>query len=111
MLQEIKVYSLADTAEKVGVPESDILDFLKLRNYVMQIEGYWYATILGVEKGCVIGSSVSDVICITEKGFKRIKKAFSVDFTPWQEKESERIYQACKEAEKNMKPFSCGKAE
>ncbi|MCR5436185.1 MAG: hypothetical protein K6E97_03865 [Treponema sp.] len=85
----------------------DIISFLKRRNYIMSCDNQLLATALGIEKGYVINTNKG--LRLTDKCVEKIRKAFLID-KPSQA-ERERIDRACREAERRMKPFSCGKAE
>ena len=78
IIKEVLAYSLAEVSKILDIQEKDILEFFKIRNYIVQYDEFWHPTILGLESGCVTSSTVKDVIGITEEGFSRIQKAFTV---------------------------------
>lgn len=81
IIKEVKAYTLKESAEELKQPEDDILAFLKLRNYIIKDGDRYYATILGLEVGCVVNVNPSDVIGITEEGLERMRKAFCCNYT------------------------------
>ena len=114
--------TVTDTSKELGLKRDDVLEFLRLRGYIMRDKqryskhkGDFIGTALGLEKGYVENytytnekASCSHVL-LTEKGFEKVKKAFLVE-KPSQE-EKNRINKLCIEAERNMKPSLLGRAE
>ena len=99
-------YSIEDISRNLEIPVEDIISFLKQRNYIIYKNGIWRATVLGIEKGYT--DNTNEGLILTEKCEEKIRKAFSYEFSP---EEQKRIDAICAEAERTMKPFSCGKAE
>lgn len=85
-------------SDESGLDCTDIINFFRIRGYMKKDSGNYEITALGLEKG-LKKDGLS--LLIADELAERLKNAF----------ESERIEQACKEAEKNMKPSSLGKAE
>lgn len=81
IVKQVKAYTLKETTEELKISEDDVLNFLKLRNYIMKDGDRYYATILGDEVGFVINTNPSDVIGITEEGLERMRKAFCCDYS------------------------------
>ena len=114
-------FTATTVAKCLGLKRDEVLDFLKLRGYIMRDQpkrkrkGDYYGTILGIEKGYVknylytSGTDSHIHFYLTKKGMEKVEKAFFID-KPTQE-EKERINQLCIEAERNMKPSLLGKAE
>ena len=114
-------FTATTVAKCLGLKRDEVLDFLKLRGYIMRDrpkrkrKGDYYGTVLGIEKGYVknyLYTNREDSYIhfyLTKKGMEKVEKAFFVD-KPNQE-EKERINQLCMEAERNMKPSLLGKAE
>ena len=115
-------FSTTNVAKCLGIKRDDIFDFLIQRGYIMRDKsknpkrkGDYIGTALGIERGYVKNYifTNSKTSCIhfhlTPKGMQKVEKAFLVDKPAQAEKE--RIDRACREAERRMKPFSCGKAE
>ena len=114
-------FTATNVAKCLGLKRDEVLEFLKLRGYIMRDQpkrkrkGDYYGTILGIEKGYVknyLYTSGKDSYIhfyLTKKGMEKIEKAFFIE-KPNQE-EKERINKLCLEAERNMKPSLLGKAE
>lgn len=115
-------FSATNVAKLLKISRDDVLEFLSLRHYIMRErhenpnkKGRYQATALGIERGYVVNylytnDKISQVqFHITPKGMQKIEKAFNLGrLSPEQE---ERVNAMCKEAEKNMKSSSIGKAE
>ena len=114
--------TITDTSKELGLKRDDVVEFLRLRGYIMRDnhrrpsrKGEFIGTVLGLDKGYVVNYQYSNekITCthvlLTEKGFQKVQKAFFVDKPAQAEKA--RIDAICKEYERKMKPFSCGKAE
>ena len=77
IIKEVLAYSLAEVSKILDIQEKDILEFFKIRNYIVQYDEFWHPTILGLESGCVTSSTVKDVIGITEEdGKNKAEKLF-----------------------------------
>ena len=111
-----------DVAKCLGLKRDEVLEFLRLRGYIMRDQpkrkrkGDYYGTALGIEKGYVEnylyttdGKDSYIHFYLTKKGMEKVKNAFFIE-KPTQE-EKERINKLCMEAERNMKPSLLGKAE
>lgn len=101
-----EVYTIKAISRGLDISEQEIISFLKLRNYIIFRNGTLFPTVLGIEKGYIINTS--EGIKLTEKCEKKIRNAFTYSIS---EEEQNRVYALCKEAEKNMKSSSIGKAE
>jgi len=114
--------TITDTSKELGLKRDDVLEFLRLRGYIMRDnhrrpsrKGEFIGTALGLEKGYVENYTYTNEktscvhVVLTEKGFEKVEKAFLIDKPAQAEKE--RINKLCKEAERNMKPSLLGKAE
>ena len=115
-------FSVTNVAKCLGLKRDDVFEFLKLRGYIMRVQsqnpdkkGKYQGTALGVERGYIknyvfTNDKISNIqFHLTPKGMQKVEKAFLIDKPAQAEKE--RINKLCKEAERTMKPFSCGKAE
>lgn len=91
IVKYVDAYSLNEVVEQLNITKEDVLGFLKIRNYIMQLGDEWYATVLGLEKGCVVNSTSEDVIGITKDGFERIKMAFTPEFTQKEQNQLDAI--------------------
>ena len=115
-------FSATNVAKCLGIKRDDVLEFLRLRGYIMREQsqnpdkkGKYQGTALGIERGYIKNyvyskdnfSSIQ--FHLTPKGMQKVEKAFFID-KPTQE-EKERIEKICKEYEKNIKPRELGKAE
>lgn len=115
-----KVFTVTDIARLLNLSrDNDIIPFLEIKKYIVRQtpdrdrKGNLIATMLGIQSGCVINQynykHKRIQFYLTEKGMKRIEKAFcNKDFTPEQQK---KINALCAAAEKNMKPNCLGLAE
>lgn len=81
VVRQIKAYTLKETTEELKISEDDVLNFLKIRNYIMKDGDRYYATILGEEVHFVVNTNPSDVIGITEEGLERMRKAFCCNYS------------------------------
>lgn len=115
-------FSATNVAKLLKISRDDVLEFLSLRHYIMRErhenpnkKGRYQATALGIERGYVVNylytnDKISQVqFHITPKGMQKIEKAFN--FGKLSPEQEERVNALCKEAEKNMKSSSMGKAE
>lgn len=85
-------------SDESGLDCTDIINFFRIRGYMKKDSGNYEITALGLEKG-LKKDGLS--LLIADELAERLKNAF----------ESERIEQACKEAERTMRATSLGKAE
>lgn len=116
-----ETFTATIVAKCLGLKRDEVLEFLKLRGYIMRDQpkrkskGDYYATALGIEKGYVknyLFTSGKDAYLhfyLTRKGMEKVEKAFVIDKPTQAEKD--RIDAICREYEKNMKPSLLGKAE
>lgn len=117
--EELVLLELKEVSRFLKIEINDILEFLKIRGYAKKHEELadkWFATAMGVELGYVKNElwPTDDAeypirFFITQKGFYKIEKAFN--FGKLSPEQEERVNALCKEAEKNMKSSSMGKAE
>lgn len=116
-----ETFTASNVAKCLGLKREEVLEFLKLRGYIMRDhrrgkrKGDYIGTVLGIEKGYVKNYIFSNdrTSCVhfylTKKGMDKVEKAFLVEKPTQAEKE--RIDSICREYERNMKPSLLGKAE
>ncbi len=115
-------FSATNVAKCLGIKRDEVLEFLKLRGYIMREQsqnpdkkGKYQGTALGIERGYVKNYvyTKDDFSCIqfhlTPKGMQKVEKAFLIEKPAKAEKE--RIEIICKEYERNHKPTILGKSE
>ncbi|MBO7517962.1 MAG: hypothetical protein J6T31_02510 [Methanobrevibacter sp.] len=114
------LFTATDVARILNISRNnDIIPFLELKKFLVRQndhrnrKGNLVATALGVQSGCLVnqvyGKYKRIQFFITEKGMKRIEKAFCHnELTPEQQK---RVNAICMEMEKKMRPTSLGLAE
>lgn len=115
-------FSATNVAKCLGIKRDDVLEFLKMRGYIMREhtqnpnkKGKYQGTALGIERGYVknyvfTNEKTSRIqFHLTVKGMQKVEKAFLIDKPTQVEKE--RIESVCKEYEKNMRSSAIGKAE
>lgn len=115
-------FTATSVAKSLGLKREDVLEFLKLRGYIMREhcknpkrKGDYIGTVLGIERGYVQNYTYTNdkTSCVhfylTEKGKQKVEKAFFIDKPVRAEKD--RIDAICREYEKNMRASTIGKAE
>lgn len=81
--------TVEDAARGLEISVDDILSFLKIKHYIMLDKGTWFATALGVKKGCTINTD--NGLRLTEKCIEKIRGAFSYFLTSEQQKQVEEL--------------------
>ena len=71
----METYNIEQAAMKSRVSEKDIADFYKMRGYLKPEKDGYSATILGIEKNCVINDN-NYRAKFTLEGVKRVADAF-----------------------------------
>ena len=118
----VGLFTASNVAKCLGIKREDLLEFLKLRGYIMRDKrrsrtrkGDYIGTALGIEKGYVSNYIFTNekTSCVhfhlTQKGFEKVEKAFQSDYISAVERI--RIDNVCREYEKNMRASLIGKAE
>lgn len=111
-----KKYKAAETPSRwnfegasleLGLPEEDIRDFLRIKQYIFQVGDKWMGTAMGVDYGYV--ENFTGEVWITAKGLEKVRKALDIpELSP---EERARIDAICAEAERNARYNGVGKAE
>ena len=81
--------TVEDAARGLEISVDDIFSFLKIKHYIMLDKGTWFATALGVKKGCTINTD--NGLRLTEKCIGKIRGAFTYSLTPEQQKQIENL--------------------
>lgn len=120
--ETVRLFTATNVAKCLGIKREDVLEFLKLRGYIMRDKrrsrtrkGDYIGTPLGIERGYISNYIFSNEKAqyvhfqLTQKGFDKVKMAFQSGYISPEERL--RIDAVCKEYEKNMRATSLGKAE
>ena len=114
------LFTATDVARILNISrDNDIIPFLELKKFLVRQndhrnrKGNLIATALGVQSGCLVnqvyGKFKRVQFFITEKGMKRIEKAFC--HNELTQEQQRRVNAICMEMEKKMRPTSLGLAE
>lgn len=111
-----KKYKAAETPSRwnfegasleLGLPEEDIRDFLRIKQYIFKVGEKWLATGMGVDFGYVENSDGE--VWITAKGLEKVRKALDIpELSP---EERARVDAICAEAEKKARDNGVGRDE
>lgn len=111
-----KKYKAAETPSRwnfegasleLGLPEEDIRDFLRIKQYIFQVGDKWMGTAMGVDYGYV--ENFTGEVWITAKGLEKVRKALDIpELSP---EERKRIDAICAEAEKKARDNGVGRDE
>ena len=115
-------FSAPNVAKMIGAKRDEVIQFLNVKGYIMREQtknpkklGKWIGTAMGIDHGYIknylfTNEKTSQIqFHLTPKGMQKVEKAFKE--IEIKKAEQKRIDRLCAEAERTMKPFSCGKAE